>query len=201
MRFGLLLAAAFAFAQTPTPKSLTIEQLMSAPFPSAMTAAPSGGHVAWVQNAAGVRNIWVAMAPDYAAAKAITSYKNDDGLEISSLAWTAEASAIVFVRGAVDEPAVWVVPAAGGEAKKLGEGSAPEVSKSGRVVWISKGQVWSAPADASAKAEQLFKVRGTASSLRWSPDRNQLAFANERGDHGFIGVYDTAAKSVSFLAR
>ena len=200
MRFGLLLAAAFAFAQTPTPKSLTIEQLMSAPFPSALTAAPSGGHVAWVQNLAGVRNIWMAMAPDYAAAKAITSYKNDDGLEISSLAWTPDASAIVFVRGAVDEPAVWVVPAAGGEAKKLGEGSAPEVSKSGRVAWISKGQVWSAPADASAKAEQPFKVRGTASSLRWSPDGNQLAFANERGDHGFIGVYDMAAKSVSFLA-
>ena len=39
---------------------------MGAPFPSSLTAAPAGGHVAWVQNAAGVRNIWVATAPDYA---------------------------------------------------------------------------------------------------------------------------------------
>ena len=56
---------------------------MSAPFPSGMTAAPTGGHVAWVQNATGVRNIWVSTAPDYAAAKAITAFKEDDGQEIS----------------------------------------------------------------------------------------------------------------------
>ncbi len=214
---ALLLFAAIAFSQTPAPpKTLSIEQLMSAPFPSAMTAAPTGGHVAWVQNAAGVRNIWVATAPDYAAPKAITAYKNDDGQEISSLVWTADAGAIVFVRGtgtnrageianpmsdpAGAEQSVWVVPAAGGEPKRIGEGAGPEVSKAGRVAWIAKGQVWSAPADASGKAEPLFKMRGSASSLRWSPDGNQLAFVSERGDHSFVGVYDLAAKALRFLA-
>jgi dipeptidyl aminopeptidase/acylaminoacyl peptidase len=213
LKLALLALAGAAFAQTP-PKALTIDQLMSAPFPSNMTAAPSGGHVAWVQNAAGVRNIWIATAPDYAA-KAITAFNKDDGQEIGPLVWTADAGAIFFVRGtgpnrageipnptsdpAGAEQAVWVVPAAGGEPKKLGEGSAPEVSKSGRVAWISKGQVWSAAAEGSAKAEPLFKVRGTASSLRWSPDGNQLAFVSERGDHSFVGVYDLAGKSLHFL--
>src|SRR5678815_2259198 len=131
---------------------------------------------------------------DYAS-KAITAFNKDDGQEIGPLAWSADAGAIVFVRGTGPnrageipnptsdpvgaEQAVWIVPAAGGEAKKLGEGSAPEVSKSGRVAWIWKGQVWSASADGSAKANQLFKARGTASSLRWSPEGNKLAFVSE----------------------
>ncbi|HSJ64543.1 MAG TPA: hypothetical protein VK922_11680, partial [Gemmatimonadaceae bacterium] len=37
-----------------------IDAIMGAPFPSSMTAAPSGGLLGWVQNDKGVRNIWVA---------------------------------------------------------------------------------------------------------------------------------------------
>ena len=211
--FLLLAAAALAAAQTTTPqpaKGLSLEQLMSAPFPTELTPAPTGGHLAWVQNAAGVRNIWVSTAPDYGPPKAITPYKNDDGQEISSLDWTADAGAIVYVRGTAganpmsspggSEQAVWVVAVAGGEPKKLGDGAAPEVSRTNRVAWILKGQVWSAPIDGSAKAEPLFQMRGTAGSLRWSPDGNQLAFVSERGDHSFVGVYDLNAKSLRFLA-
>ena len=214
---ALILGASIASAQpAAAQKGLTIERLMSAPFPSSLTAAPAGGHIAWVQNAAGVRNIWVAMAPDYAAPKAVTAYQLDDGQEISSLTWTPDASAIVFVRGTGTnrageianpmsdpggaEQALWIVPAAGGAApKKLGEGSGPAISKSGRVAWLAKGQVWWTPADAGGKAEQMFKARGTASSLRWSPDGNQLAFVSTRGDHSFIGIYDVPAKSLRFL--
>ncbi|MGH9804720.1 MAG: S9 family peptidase, partial [Candidatus Acidiferrales bacterium] len=56
-----------------------------------------------------------------------------------------------------------------------------------------------APLDAEAKAEQLIKARGQAGSLRWSPDGAQLAFVSNRGDHGFIGVFDLARKSVKYL--
>ena len=189
---------------------------MSAPFPSSLAAAPSGGHFAWVQNVAGIRNIWVATAPDYTA-KAVTAYKNDDGQELASLTWTADGATVVYVRGGSAnrageipnpmsdaegaEQAVWSIAAAGGaEPKRLGEGSEPAVSKSGRAAWISKGQVWSGPADASTKAAPLFKMRGAASALRWSPEGTHLAFVSNRGTHSYIGIYDTAAKSVRFLA-
>ena len=220
-----LLLASSTFAQTPAAKpvvspgsSAGIEQLMSAPFPSDLAAAPVGGHVAWVQNAAGVRNIWIAMAPDYAA-RQLTQFKSDDGQEIAQLAWTADAASIVFVRGGapnregqipnpMSNPAgadqsVWVIAVAGGEAKRLGEGNSPAVAKSGRIAWLHKGQVMSvesAAAAAANKIEPLFKMRGAASSLRWSPDGIQLAFISERGTHGFAGVYHTASQALQFLA-
>ncbi len=214
---AILVACAAAYAQQPAAKAPpTIDQLMSAPFPSSLAAAPAGGHFAWVQNAAGVRNIWVAAAPDYTA-KAITAYKNDDGQEIGSLTWTGDGATVVYVRGGAAnrageipnpmsdgegaEQAVWSVTAAGGaEPKRLGEGGGPEVSKTGRVAWIHQGQVWSGPADGSAKAGPLFKMRGAAGALRWSPEGTHLAFVSDRGTHSYVGVYDTAAKSVRFLA-
>ena len=76
----------------------SLEQVMSAGFPSEMTAAPVGGAVAWVINERGVRNIWIARAPDYRG-RQLTRYKNDDGQTISQLPWTPDASALVFVRG------------------------------------------------------------------------------------------------------
>src|SRR6185369_352761 len=62
-------------------KPFTLEQVMSAPFPSGLLAAPVGGSVAWVQIAKGSRNIWVASPPEYKG-RQVTSYSGDDGEEI-----------------------------------------------------------------------------------------------------------------------
>ena len=58
-----LLLAGCAAAQPP----FTLDRVLSAAFPSGLTASPSGGKFAWVENARGVRNIWVAEAPRYQA--------------------------------------------------------------------------------------------------------------------------------------
>src|SRR5437867_10541338 len=91
---ALLLPAALG-SQQP---AFTIEQVMSAPFPDELSAAPAGGAVAWVFNARGARNIWVAAPPDYAG-RAVTAYADDDGQEVGDLRWTPDAKAIVYVRG------------------------------------------------------------------------------------------------------
>ena len=52
--FAFLLAAPALHAR------FTLEQVMSSPFPSGLTAAERRPRVAWVFNAKGVRNIWVA---------------------------------------------------------------------------------------------------------------------------------------------
>lgn len=207
-----LACSALAAAQ---PEPFTLEQVMSAPFPTELVAAPTGGKVAWVFDARGVRNIWVAEPPDYRA-QAITTYAEDDGQEIAELSWTPDARAILYTRGddfemlreapnprsnpqAVEQD-VWVVPLGGGPPRKLGEGHSPAVSPKGdRVAFIFKDQVRSAKLDGSEKPAELIRAKGKTESLRWSPDRSRLAFVSAREDHSFIGVYDFLQKSVHYL--
>ena len=207
-----LLGPAALAGQQPT---FTMEQVMSAPFPDELTAAPAGGAVAWVFNTRGARNIWVAPSPDYAG-RAVTAYAQDDGQEVGDLRWTPDTRAIVFVRGgdpnekgeypnphsliAGVEQAVWVVPVAGGNPRRIGEGHAPAVSPKGdRVAFLRRGQIWWASLADTGPAEQLIHARGTARALRWSPEGARLAFVSDRGDHAFVAVYDVATKTLRFL--
>ncbi len=193
----------------------TLEQVMSAPFPSELQAAPAGGAIAWVFNAQGRRNIWVAEPPDYKA-RQVTHYTEDDGQDVGELAWTPDAKSIVYVRGGdfennrtypnprhfpqEVEQDVLVIATSGGEPPKLGEGHSPAVSPKGDLVsFISKDQVWSVKLDGSEKAAQLIHAKGKADSLRWSPDGSRLAFVSDRGDHSFIGVYDIGEKTLHYL--
>ena len=200
------------FAQT---QAFTIEQVTSAPFPTDLTAAAKGGKYVWVQDDRGVRNLWVAEAPEYRG-RQLTHYAADDGQELGDLSFTPGGGAVVYVRGGAPnrageipnptsdaagaEQAVWIVPLAGGEPRLLGPGTGPAVSPRGdQVVFLRRGQVMAAPLAEGEKAVELFKARGTEGSLRWSPDGARLAFTSRRGDHGFIGVYDLAAKTIQDL--
>ena len=212
---ALVVVATVVEAKEP----FTLEQVMSAPFPTDLTPARAGGAVAWVFNDRGVRNIWVAEPPDYRGRK-LTAYSEDDGQEISGLEFTPDAKAIVFVRGGGanrrgeipnpnsraegSEQAIFVAPLAGGAPRRLAAGHSPTVSPRGdRVAFIAragdKDQVFTVPLEGSEKPAELFKGRGDEGGLRWSPDGSRLAFASRRGDHAFIGIYDFAAKSVSYL--
>ncbi len=213
---GLVLATALALAPRPAAaQSFTLEQVLDDPFPTDLVAAPQGGRVAWSADERGMRNVWVASAPDWAP-RQVTTYDQDDGQEVTDLAFTPDGASIVYVRGGApngageapnplstaDWPgrAVWIVSAAGGEPRRLGAGSSPAVSPKGDVVaFVNRGQIWSVALGDSAEAKQLLTIRGAAGSLTWSPDGSRLAFASRRGDHGFVGVYDLSAKSVTYM--
>jgi len=213
---GTILVTALSPARLDAQQQpFTLEQALSAPFPEELVAAPAGGAIAWVYNAQGARNLWIATPPEYQG-RAVTAYTEDDGQELGELAWTPDARALVYVRGGASnsrgeypnplslpagvEQGLWIVAAAGGPPRRLGEGRSPAVSPKGdRVAYLKQGQVWWVPLADSAKPEQLVHARGTAQALRWSPDGAKLAFASGRGDHGFIGVYDVAAKTLRFL--
>src|SRR5258708_27246622 len=83
----------FVIAITPVhaQQPFTLEQVMSAPFPSNLTAAKSAPRVAWVLDEQGKRNIYVAEAPEFKARR-LTAYLEDDGQELSSLQFSADAT-------------------------------------------------------------------------------------------------------------
>src|ERR1700736_4534091 len=210
LAFALACIASGAAAQKP----ISLEELLSAPFPENLKAAKKSNRVAWTFNQEGKRNIWVAEGPAFQARR-LTSYLEDDGQPISELDFSDDASTIIYVRGEgkntagqfpnpTSNPAgsaqtVWSISWSGGEAKKDDVRDSPKFSAKGVIAYVRDGQLYLAFLDSSEKPKQLI-VRGQNHSEAWSPDGAQLVFASTRGDHSFIGVYDMSAKAVRFLA-
>jgi dipeptidyl aminopeptidase/acylaminoacyl peptidase len=191
---------------------ITVEGLLSDPFPTELTAAPNGKAVAWVADSVGSRNVWVAESPGWTARR-LTPYTGDDGQELTGLRWLSDGSGVAYARGGDPNRAgelpnptlapagttqdVWVVSLHGDAPHKLGAGSEPAPGPGG-VAFVRKNQIWSALA--SDTATQLLHTRGEISGLRWSPDGARLAFVSRRGDHSFVGVYDTHTRTLKYLA-
>jgi dipeptidyl aminopeptidase/acylaminoacyl peptidase len=217
-----LFAATIALAITlPAPshgESFTLEQVLSAPFPSDLVAAPDGGRFAWVSDASGRRNVWLATpAAGGYTSKALTHYTDDDGLEIADLAFVPKTGAVLYVRGGDFEtpnkpppnPAhlaqgveqhIYLAGPGAGAPIKLADGRAPVASPAGdRIAFVRKGEAWTIAPQRDAKASPLFKTRGEVDSLHFSPDGSALAFVSNRGDHSFVGVYTFANKSLRWV--
>lgn len=194
--------------------SFTIEQVLSSAFPSELIASPKADTVAWVMNANGVRNIWVARAPEFKAAP-VTKFTMDDGQEIEDLAWTPDQSAIFFTRGGgpngrgeipnpLHDPegarqAIWMAPVSGSGPEEIGNGHSPALSPDGAfAAWVASGQIWLKALAGSGAAQQIH-ARGSANELAWSHDGSRLAFTSDRGDHNLIGIYNTREKSLTYI--
>ncbi|HXN21653.1 MAG TPA: prolyl oligopeptidase family serine peptidase [Candidatus Dormibacteraeota bacterium] len=193
----------------------TLEQAMSAPFPSDLVAAPKGNRIAWSLDAQGRRNIWVAEGPQFTP-RQLTTYDEDDGQEVGELSFSPDANTIVYVRGgnkngagfvpnptsnpAGVEQAIWVVSWGGGAPRRIDTGDSPQISPRGSgVAYVKDGQIWLAGLDGVAKPEHVM-ARGRNSEPQWSPNGSALAFVSERGDHSFIAIYDAVSKTLRYVA-
>src|SRR6185312_5248007 len=105
MKLRFTLAVLALSALSANAASFTMEQVLSYPYASGMVAAPNGGHVAWVRNVAGARNVWVADAPAYKP-RQVTRYTADDGQEITQLVFSPDGARLFYVRGG-DHDANW----------------------------------------------------------------------------------------------
>jgi dipeptidyl aminopeptidase/acylaminoacyl peptidase len=197
---------------------LTMAQIASAPFPALISGAPKGNMAAWMYNERGARNIWVAdiAADDSGTSRRLTAYMDDDGIDISALAWNGDGHSVFYVRGGdaggrvsvnpmslapgVKAGSIFAVSVDGGEPKRIADGTNPEPSPRGDLlVFLRLGQPFAVPAT-GGEATPLWRDRGNAGSLTWSPDGSKLAFVSTRPQHSIIGVYDLAAKTISWMA-
>jgi dipeptidyl aminopeptidase/acylaminoacyl peptidase len=195
--------------------AFTIEEVMQAPFPSSLTAAPRGKAVAWVFDAQGSRNVWVADASHDMKARAITTFSGDDGFNIGELAWSPDAQLIAFTRGQTLEDErganvtsaprgptpreVWVVPTAGGEAQRIGVGHTPAYAPDGaRLVFFDQGTIWTAAAG-GATPQALIVDAGQIEAVMFSPDGRRLAFVSARSRHSLIGVYEFSSHRITWM--
>ncbi len=203
----------------PLAAQFTLQQVKSYPFPSELAASAAGQRLAWAVDEQGRRNIYVAEGPDFKARR-LTSYMNDDGQELTSVAISPDGRFVVYVRGgehgsnwersAPVNPAssttptpvqIWSVPFTGGEPKMLAAGDSPVISPKGdALAYEHERGIWSVPLDASRGGKRLFSAKGDLGSPVWSPDGSRLAFVADRGDHSFIGVWSGDASPIHWLA-
>ncbi|MBV9506422.1 MAG: S9 family peptidase [Acidobacteriia bacterium] len=203
------------FCALAAPAPFTIDQVLSSAFPTHLTAAASGGKVAWVSNSHGLVNIMVADPPGYQSRK-VTNYTEDDGQDITELRWTPDGQSIVYVRGggpnrAGESPnpaldphgvaqAIWLVRLDGSAPRRIGDGHSVAISPSGdRIAYAYRGRIWWAALDGKTSPERPFFARGELDEVVWSPDGSHLAFVSDRGDHSFIGVFDLPGGSLRYL--
>jgi dipeptidyl aminopeptidase/acylaminoacyl peptidase len=206
------LCAALSLVQPAAAED--IAKTLSLPVASGLIGARDKARFAWIENEAGVRNIWI--ADKGVPARRITSFSEDDGLELYDLALTPDGGSLAFVRGGdaeypdmedVPNPAAlasWpkqqlFVSALGGGAPILvGEGHSPAFSPDGRsLAFTYRGSIflW----QRGQEAHRIAKVAGEVGNLQWSPDGASLLFTDNRGNHSFVGLYAIGASAVRYF--
>ena len=200
---GLLLAQAQpAGAQAPPVSAswkptYTIDQFLSPASPLEVSAAKKADRIAWVSYERGLRNIYVASAPDFKPLR-ITRFMADDGVDVGSVRLSDDGSMAIFVRGSAQnrdgwvanpshnpdgaERAVWAAKTDGTGAWRLagitgtqagGRGGSPELSPDGRyAVFVRDGQIFRAGTTRGPKSAM---DRGTVPFIKaWGRQSNPV---------------------------
>jgi dipeptidyl aminopeptidase/acylaminoacyl peptidase len=221
----LLAPAASPALQVQAQAPFTLQQVLSAPYATNLTAAPTGNRFAWVEHTEGRNNLFIG-GPGHAA-RQLTRFTADDGRDISAVTWSPSSDMLAFAygteNGADGKPAnpahlqedmateIRVVSLAAGRQDHLTvHGHSPLFSPDGDTLfWVDGGKIWSRILSGDPTPpppdKPLIVDRGSASQLTLSPDGSLLAYISRRSEegkpsHSFLAVYDLRAHTLRFPA-
>ena len=220
----LLVGFLFFLSTTLSAQNFSLESIKAIPYPTELIRSKSGDKIAWALEEKGVRNIYVAEAPNYTARK-LTDYTKDDGQELTSISISDDGKWVLFVHGGdhganfdgglpinpsgILEPLsmrVMQIAFAGGPIRMISEGDFPVISPNSEVVaYIKEGQPWVSKLDTTENEDfleapvRLLKTRGNVHSMVWAPESSKLAFVADRGDHSFIGYMEMGKDQITWL--
>lgn len=204
--------------------NLTYKSFRSYAFPSELVSSKNGDKIAWAMDEQGVRNIYVASAPNFEPRK-LTNYSKDEGQELTSISITDDGKWLVFVRGgdhsanfngdlpintnsSLEPQNVKVIQILfeGGAQRIIGDGDFPKLSpKSDQVVFIKNHQPWICKLDTVAGEDffdiprQLVNTKGKVSDLQWSPNGKKLAFKVDRDTHSLLAIVELGKDNIQWL--
>ena len=184
-------------AAAKKPDKTSIDAWMGPSSPLEMSAARKKDKIAWVAYERGLRNVYVASAPDFKATK-ITQFNKDDGVDVSSVRLSDDGSVAIFIRGSGQnrngwvanpshaaeggERAVWAANTDGTGAWRLAVlsntevgggrgGGGPELSPDGKyVVFARDGQIYRARTARGAASR--VDTAGTPFLRQWGRQSN-----------------------------
>ena len=193
-----------------------LEQFLNHPTESNFVSSADGKNIAWTINDAGKRNIMIKTGTELP--RMLTDYQQDDGQEISQLAFSPNGTKLIFVRGGGanskgqnpnpsslaegTEQAIYFKDLASKSApSKIAQGNGPLFYPDGlKILFAKGGQIYETSLEINATPKLLFVGRGTNYNPKFSPNGNEVLFTSDRGDHSFIGIYSSVTKKIRWIS-
>ena len=106
---GFLAVSVFAaLAAVPAQaQRFSIEDVLSPGYPVQLVSARAADRIAWIEYEEGRRNVYTAVAPDFAPVR-LTRFEDDDGRDLSNLRISDDGSTLVFLRGHTANRQGWI---------------------------------------------------------------------------------------------
>lgn len=215
----LLLAHPHVGAQ----QDLSPGAFLSPAYPLGLVSAGKAERIAWIAYDEGKRNVYTAAGPDFRPVR-LTSFMEDNGIDMSDVQLSADGAMVTFVRGhnpnrqgwvanPLSDPdgaerAIWAARTSGGDAWRVTEGANYTLSPDGRwVLFARDGQIYRAstaqnrPASARDRGEEPFIIAfGSNADPAWSPDGSKISFVSSRTDHSFVVIADANTRKLTYVS-